>query len=242
MKKAFGILFFVLFGLSILGMVLDGSLNYYLSYSLPIMLGTIFGWAFYIGAGIFFFVLDASDRKPIHTAIETRKTLMIWAIVLTAISAIICFMTVRTSAGNMAVLNVDLYFELTTLDIILGVLKASWVSIASFLIFVGSFIMWFWPFLRVRDALKGFKVEDLAYMSFEPLGYSKNVYVNPHAILFRNQLIIIPINQIAAIKERVVLVEHDIVFTFTNGKKMEVVSSEFPAINDYLARVQRVGQ
>lgn len=232
MKKVLGILFIVFAVLAVVGAVANGSLfsdRGSGAETFGAFLGTLIPVVLFVFSGIFLISFDKVYKLSYIEGVKARKK-QCNTIIAFLVIYIVLLVFVGMAAGAKAV-----YSEYNgIIEMIFGYVVQTLPYFVPLVVFGVMYSMYVLSFSACR---KNFKYDDAMlneYLSYNEVfyTYSKNnsVLASNKALFFPKLFCVIPFAYIADIKQTNIIIEQDVYFTLTNGKKIALVTREYNSI------------
>ena len=227
MKKVLGVFFLLNAVLCFIG-VASGNVDFG---GLGVFFMVVIGLLVLAGAGVFFFVMDRSDRVDFAKGYRMRRKLSIWCCAFLGYFALILVLTC------VVYLNVIIFLDFPDKKVE-GIVENMFLGVPFiwFMIFACIFSGYFGPFFATKLALK--RTDIASYLetgNFNPIAPKSKILVSDKAILFKVPFAVIPIADIAELKGKKSLgIEPYIEIKLRNGKKINITSKEFEALNAHI--------
>ncbi|MBQ9766253.1 MAG: hypothetical protein IJW18_08655 [Lachnospiraceae bacterium] len=224
MKKVLGILFFLIAVLWLVGAATGVIRDDY-----PLV--QWFGIFVTVGAGVFFFVLDRSDRVSPAKAYKMRSKLVVWYWVF--FGSYVLLLAVSYAYGFLKAMS--MYAASDAEKLLTKVIYAG-PAFLLFVIFTAMIETYVIAFISAKSSLAGQNIMDyLDNGTFYPVGNSKLIFASDRALLFKKSMVVIPFANIAEVNNKRVLgMEQYIEIKLTNGNKIRLYSKEFNTLHSYL--------
>lgn len=226
MKKVFGVIYVLLFALSLYGSIVNGSLFSDRGSSAAnsgYLLGLIFGFCSYIVMGILFFVVDFSAKASLLKCFYTRKFLLI-----PAIPVAIYFTLALIATAFFTIITGE---SILSFPMLLACFNE--IVVVNFIIFYIS------SNLSSKKLFKNLNVEQLVnYSEIHPINKNGSVLANEKVIIFKTLAVILPIELIQTYEDKSIrigsfAIDPAIHFTTSDNKKIKVYSGECDAIDKF---------